>query len=109
MPVIYFVMVGVYFVRMRRLVEALPGFPTGGGARSLFLAMFLAVHACLLRVASAWLTGVDYPWYLQAGLAAQYLLGPGLQPSAFGVLLVVSLAAYANGRPVLAGGLAAAA
>jgi hypothetical protein len=71
--------------------------------------MFLAVHACLLRVASAWLTGVDYPWYLQAGLAAQYLLGPGLQPSAFGVLLVVSLAAYANGRPVLAGGLAAGA
>jgi hypothetical protein len=53
------------------------------------------------------LTGVDYPWYLQAGLAAQYLLGPGLQPSAFGVLLILSLAAYANGRPVLAGGLAA--
>jgi hypothetical protein len=106
---IYFLMLGAYFEGTRRLVEALPGFPTGGGARSLFLALFLAVHACVLRVASAWLTGVDYPWYLQAGLAAQYLLGPGLQPSAFGVLLVVSLAAYANGRPVLAAGLAAAA
>ena len=106
---IYFLMLGAYFEGMRRTVEALPGFPAGGGARALFLALFLAAHACVLRVGSVWLTGVDYPWFLQAGLAAQYLLGPGLQPSAFGVLLVVSLAAYANGRPVLAGGLAAAA
>ena len=65
----------------------------------MFLALFLAVHAGLVRVVSVWLTGVDYPWYLQAGLAAQYLLGPGLQPSAFGVLFVLSLAAYATGRP----------
>lgn len=106
---LYFILLGSYFEGMRRLVEALPGFPTGGGARSLFLVLFLAVHACFLRVGSVWLTGVDYPWYLQAGLAAQYLLGPGLQPSAFGVLLLLSLAAYGNGRPVLAGGLAAAA
>jgi hypothetical protein len=105
----YFVLLGVYFEGMRRLVEALPGFPTAGGARSLFLALFLAVHACLLRVVSVWLTGVDYPWYLQAGVAAQYLLGPGLQPSAFGISLILSLAAYANGRPILAAGLAAAA
>ena len=54
-----------------------------------------------------WITGVDYPWYLQAGVAGQYVLGPGLQPSAFGVLLVASLAAFANDRPHLAAGLAA--
>jgi hypothetical protein len=51
--------------------------------------------------------GVDYPWYFQAGVAAQYLLGPGLQPSAFGVLMVTALAAFANRRPVLACALAA--
>lgn len=106
---LYFILLGAYFGGMCRLIEALPGFPTGGGARGLFLGLFLAVHACVLRVASVWLTGVDYPWYLQAGLAAQYLLGPGLQPSAFGALLVLSLAAYANGKPILAGGLTAAA
>src|SRR5262245_60325527 len=106
---IFFLMLGAYFEGARRMVEALPGFPQRGPARVLFLVMFLAVHACVLRVVSVWLTGVDYPWYLQAGLAAQYLLGPGLQPSAFGVLLILSLAAYANERSVLAGGLAAAA
>jgi hypothetical protein len=85
-----------------------------GGPRSAeellaFAALFTAAHAAILRWLSVQLTGVDYPWYLQAGVAGQYVLGPGLQPSAFGVLLVVSLAAFANGRPYLAGGLAAGA
>ena len=106
---LYFVLLGAYVEGVRRLVETLPGFPDRGPARHLFVALFLAIHACFLRVVSVWLTGVDYPWYLQAGLAAQYILGPGFQPSAFGVLLILSLAAYANGRPVLAAGLAAAA
>jgi len=68
--------------------------------------LFTAAHAAIFRVASVWLTGVDYPWFLQAGVAGQYALGPGLQPSAFAVLLVASLAAFARGRPVLAAALA---
>jgi hypothetical protein len=105
--VLYLVLLGTYFEAMRRFVGALPGFPDRGSARLMFLALFVAVHAAALRVASIAVTGVDYPWFLQAGLAAQYLLGPGLQPSAFGILLIVSLAAFANERPILAAGLAA--
>src|SRR5262249_39872167 len=46
----------------------------------------------------------------QAGLAAQYMVGPGIQPSAFGILLLAAVAAYANDRsPVLAAALAAGA
>ena len=74
-----------------------------------FAALFTAAHAAVLRWLSVQLTGTDYPWFLQAGVANQYVLGPGLQPSAFGVLLVASLAAFVNGRPVLAGALAGAA
>ena len=88
-----------YFEAMRRVVEALPGWPERGQARSVFLLMFLVIHASFLRVASAWLTGVDYPWYLQAGLAAQYLLGPGLQPSVFGIFLIFSLTAFGAAGP----------
>ena len=40
-----------------------------------------------LRLISVRVLGIDYPWYFQSGLAGQYALGPGLQPSAFGVLL----------------------
>ena len=107
--VIYFLLLVVYFESIRRIIGALPGFPKRGPAMVLFLTLFLASHAAIVRVASVRLLGVDYPWYLQAGLAAQYLLGPGLQPSAFGVLLVVSLAAFVNQRPILAAILAAAA
>ena len=106
---IYFLLLGAYFEGIRRIVEALPGFPDRRPGRLLFLTLFLAIHASVLRVASVSFLGVDYPWYLQAGLAAQYLLGPGLQPSAFGVLLILSLAAFRNGRPVLAAGSAAGA
>jgi hypothetical protein len=72
-------------------------------------ALFTAAHAAAFRVLSVKLTGVDYPWNLQAGVAGQYLLGPGIQPSAFGVLLLLSVAAFAAGRSVLAGALAGSA
>ena len=105
--VAFFVLLGVYFESMRQLIGALPGFPDRGPARILFLVLFLAVHAAILRSLSVWILGVDYPWFAQAGLAAQYLLGPGLQPSAFGVLLISSLAAFIRQRPLLACVLAA--
>ena len=68
-----------------------------------FLAVFLIVaHSGIRGYASARLLDADYPWFVQAGLANQYVLGPGLQPSAFGVLLLASVAVFAHGRPTLA-------
>ena len=74
--------------------------------RLAFAALFTLAHSAILRVASVELTGVDYPWYLQCGVANQYVLGTGLQPSVFGVFLITALAAFANGRIVFAGLLA---
>jgi hypothetical protein len=74
-------------------------------AFSLFTGLFVGIHSAAARWLSLQLTGVDYPWYLQAGLAGQYVLGPGLQPSTFGVGLLLALAAYARGRPFLAAAL----
>src|SRR5262249_41987977 len=50
--------------------------------------------------------GVDYPWYFQAGVAGQYVLGFGLQPSVFGVFLLASINAFLRNRPWLAATLA---
>jgi hypothetical protein len=105
----YFALLMGYFLSVRALVATLPGVPDARAFRVLWAAGFTAAHAAVLRVASVELCGVDYPWYLQAGVAGQYLLGPGLQPSAFGVLLVAGLAAFAHRRPGLAGFLTAAA
>src|SRR5262249_58283649 len=76
--VLYFVMLGVYFESVRRLVEVVPGFPDRGPARVVFLTLFLAAHAAILRVLSVKLTAIDYPSFLQAGVAGQIVPGPGL-------------------------------
>ena len=102
----YFLVLVGYFLSVRWLVRALPGLPDTLAFRLMFAALFTAAHAAILRVASVELTGVDYPWYLQCGVANQYILGPGVQPSVFGTLLVAALAAFANGRTLLAGTLA---
>ncbi|MCS6849969.1 MAG: hypothetical protein NZ700_02230 [Gemmataceae bacterium] len=98
---IYVLVLGAYAQAMLALFDALGDRPNGL-ARLLFLTASTAIHAAILRVASVRLFGVDYPWYAQAGVAGQYVLGPALQPSVFGVGLIVSLAAVAHGRPGLA-------
>lgn len=70
--------------------------------RPVFGALLLTTHAALPRWCSYRLLGQDYPWFLQAGVAGQYVLGPVLQPSAFGVLLVVAVCLFARGRPFVA-------
>lgn len=107
--VAYFVLLTGYLLAAWRLAAAVSGLaPTVPHVLG-FAAAFTAAHAAVLRLGSVALTGVDYPWYLQAGVAGQYALGPGLQPSSFGVLLVAAVAAFANGRPYLAAGIGAAA
>lgn len=98
----YFGLLMVYFLSFRWLITALPFWRDTLAARWGFAALFTMAHAAGPRLLSVILTDTDYPWYLQCGVANQYLLGPGLQPSAFGVLLVTGLAAFAHGRPVWA-------
>ena len=68
----------------------------------LFLFLFMLLHSGLVRWASGQTFGVDYPWYFQAGIAGQYILGPTFQPSTFGVLLVLAIVLFAADRPLLA-------
>lgn len=99
----YFVLLGCYLATMRRLMALLPCSVTHGVGEWVFLGLFTASHAAFFRWASVQLTGFDYPWFLQAGVAGQYALGTGLQPSAFAVLLLASFVAFLRGRAFLAG------
>jgi hypothetical protein len=105
--VYYLLIFGAYCYAMTSLFDVLSGPHASGARRLVFLTAFIAVHAALPRWLSAQGFGVDYPWYLQAGVANQYLLGAGLQPSVFGVLLVVSVAAFLRDRPLAAAAWAA--
>ena len=103
---IYFLILMGYFISVWCVVVRLPGMRASRRTALGFAAMFTAAHAAIFRYLSVQMTDVDYPWYFQAGVAGQYVLGAGLQPSVFGVFLVASLAAFANDRPRLAAALA---
>lgn len=91
-----------YLLALTSLIESSVGLPTSRSGRLFALAMILLTHAAVWRWCSVQLFGVDYPWYFQCGVAGQYILGAGFQPSTFGVLLLVSLAAFLRDRTSLA-------
>ena len=95
-------LLGAYGAAMLGLFADLAGPEKAERRWLLFLVLFVAVHSALARWLSYRLVGFDYPWFFQAGVAGQYLLGAMLQPSFFGVLLVVAVCLFARGRPYLA-------
>jgi len=103
---ILFLALLVYFLAMADLADSLNLLPPQRAGQSLAFALFTLSHAGIVRFASDRLLGADYPWFLQCGLANQYVLGPGLQPSVIGVLLLVSIACFCRGYAVWATGLA---
>ncbi len=94
----YFLLLMVYFVSLIRLVEAVFPSLSGTPVGTLWRALVVLAHAGGLRWLSVQLFGFDYPWFLQAGVAGQYVLGPGVQPSVFGLFLLTSLWAFQRGQ-----------
>jgi hypothetical protein len=97
----YALLQGAYAAALLALFVKMVG-PDVARRWPVFAALLLAAHAALLRWCSYRWLGQDYPWFLQAGVAGQYVLGAVLQPSTFGVLLVVAVCLFAWGRVVLA-------
>jgi hypothetical protein len=97
--VYYLLLLGLYFYTLVGLFRHVTDGKSSPLGTLVFMTLVTCLHAGLIRLASARLVGVDYPWYFQAGVAGQYLLGFGLQPSAFGVFLLAALLAYARDRP----------
>jgi hypothetical protein len=98
----YGLLFGAYAAAMVSLFAWLAGPRLAAQRWLVFVAQFVLLHAALPRWCSYRWLGRDYPWYFQAGLAGQYLLGPMFQPSTFGVLLVVAIALFIWGRPFAA-------
>jgi hypothetical protein len=64
------------------------------GHYALFSAIFILINSAVLRWLSYRIFGHDYPWFLQAGVAGQYILGGMFQPSNFGVFLLLGLCLF---------------
>lgn len=99
----FFALLMVYALSLTSLSRLLPFAPRSLAGEIVLQSLVTLTHSALVRMLSVQTLGIDYPWYLQAGVANQYLIGAGLQPSVFGVLLLTALAAFGHGRPRLAG------
>ncbi len=95
----HFALMVVYFLSLYGWVRAAVRLPDTASLRWTWYGLLILTHAAAIRILSVWLFGKDYPWYFQCGVANQYVLGPGLQPSVSGVLLVSGVAAFAAGCP----------
>jgi hypothetical protein len=99
--VAYALILGVYFISLMSLAAVVPHGPRSPLGQLRLGVGLIAVHAAIARWASVQLVGVDCPWFLQAGVAGQYVLGPGLQPSVFGIFLIAAISAFAHDRLAL--------
>jgi hypothetical protein len=99
----YGVVLAAYAAAMLGLFVFLAGRDVARRRWPVFIALFVAIHSALARWCSFRWLGQDYPWFFQAGVAGQYVLGGYLQPSAFGALLVVAVCLFVHGRFVAAG------
>ena len=101
-PVYYALLQGVYFVSLLGIATHVAGDRLTPRTRWLVAALLFLAHAAVLRWASFRIFGWDYPCYAQGWLAAQYVLGPVFQPSAFGVFLLAALHQSLRGRTLIA-------
>jgi hypothetical protein len=95
----YAVLQGIYWLSLIGLFAPIAGNKATPRRRIAFLTLLMMSHAAVLRWGSYRLFGSDYPCYFQGWLAAQYVLGAVFQPSAFGVLLVLSVTLFVRGQP----------
>jgi hypothetical protein len=98
----YALLMGVYATALLGVFDVVAGRQITARRWPVFLALFVLVHSAMARWCSYRWLGQDYPWFLQAGVAGQYILGAMFQPSAFGVLLVVAICLFARGHAFLA-------
>jgi hypothetical protein len=101
-PAIFYVYYGllqaVYAAAMLGQFAMLAGPEMTARRWPIFLALLVVVHSGFARSLSYQAFGLDYPWYLQSGVAGQYVLGAMLQPSVFGVGLIVAIYLFVTGR-----------
>jgi len=98
----YLLALGLYAFMLWRLFTHLTGRAQWSRAGLIFFTLLTLIHAGIVRYFSVLLFGKDYPWFFQAGVANQYILGPGMQPSVAGVLLLASVVMFVEKRIWLA-------
>ena len=105
----YALLMGVYLYALADIVSACLAVDRTPAGRVWLMAGLVVLHSAALRFALARGLGPDWEFVLEGGVAGQRLLGQVLQPSSFGVGLVLAVALFLRGRTRWAAAAAAAA
>jgi len=98
--IIYALLLGLYLTALTGILRTQHAVSLRTGLVQ--VGLLFALHSAALRFVLSRIPGDRWEYLLEAGFAGQRLLGPVLQPSSFGVLLLVSIFAYLRRRPVAA-------
>ncbi len=98
----YALLMGIYLFSLFGIARSLFSIDKSTTHALFFLAIFFLIHSAGLRFALSRLIGVNWTYILEDGVADQRMLGTVFQPSAFGVLLALSIYLFLNHRPYLA-------
>jgi hypothetical protein len=94
-----FLLFGVYVFSLDGLASDLFHLRDDPVKHRLFLALFVGVHAALARFLLQRALGDAWAYALEGGLAGQRLLGSVIEPSMFGVFLLLSIYLFYRGKP----------
>lgn len=96
-----FVLFGVYVYSLEGLASDLFGLRDDPVKHRLFLSLFIAAHSALMRFGLLKVLGDAWAYVLEGGLAGQRVLGSVVEPSMFGVLLLLSIHLFHRKKAVL--------
>jgi hypothetical protein len=103
-------LIGLYFWLLVQIVNFMRSRPRSNVESAIFFSLLILIHSAAWRFALSRTVGPNWSYILEDGLADQRLLGPVLQPSMFGVFLLLSIWLFLKKRhylAVVASGLAA--
>ena len=98
----YTVLLALYLFCLVGIMDSLFNLRRSPARQAVFLALVFLAHSAALRFGLSRLIGENWTYLLEDGLADQRLLGPVFQPSAFGVLLLVSIYLFLKRKPLIA-------
>jgi hypothetical protein len=103
---VYAGLMGIYLYSLWVCVNTVFALRDSRVKSAMFLALLIVLTSAGWRFALSHGLGANWAYIFEDGVADQRMLGPVLQPSAFGVFLLLSITLYLRGKPYL--GVAAA-
>ncbi len=94
----YAILMGIYLYSLFGISDLLFNLRRSGNRNLLFMVLFLGAHSALMHYFFSRALGTEKPFLLEGGVAGQRLLGQVLQPSTFGVFLLLSIYLFLKNR-----------